>query len=109
MDMGLSDTEARKRLSVYYGKNDPAAAKAGEGNIKQVLKLMVWGFNKGKGCKKLKYDDPLVVEACKTNMTLKHFLMRLNDKKVRSVSSINKVGAGVLPAQVYFVTSLQLL
>ena len=107
-DQGYSDTEARKRLSCYWGKNAVQASKHGESNIKQVLKLLVWVFCKRKGCRKMKFNDPLVVEAIEKNMLLKAFLTKLGDKKVKTVSSINKVGAGVLPQQVYFVSSLQL-
>ncbi len=50
----------------------------------------------------------LVVEAVKTNMALKTFLNKIGDKKIRTVSGIGKVGAGVLPAQIFFVTFLEL-
>ena len=108
VDEGLSDTQARKRLSCWYGKNDKLAMSHGGGNIKQVLKLLVWCFCKNKGCKKLKYNNPLVLEAVRTNMAIRTFLSRVGDKKVRTVSSIGKVGAGVLPAQIFFVTFLEL-
>ena len=80
----------------------------GGGNIKQVLKLLVWSFCKNKGCKKLKYNNPTVVQAVKTNMALKTFLNKIGDKKIRTVSAIGKVGAGVLPAQIFVVKFFEL-
>ena len=103
VDDGYSDTQARKRLSCWFGKDDKLATAHGNSNIKQVLKVMVWAFCKNKGCKKLKYNNPIVVQAVQTNMALKTFLNKIGDKKIRTVSAIGKVGAGVLPAQVFFV------
>ena len=106
VDEGYSDTQARTRLSCWFGKNDKLATAHGNSNIKQILKLMVWLFCKNKGCKRVKYTNPVVVEAVKTNMALKVFLSRIGDKKIRTVSAIGKVGAGVLPAQIFFVNFL---
>ena len=54
----------------------------------------------------MKYTNPVVVEAVKTNMALKVFLSKIGDKKIRTVSAVGKVGAGVLPAQIFFVNFL---